>query len=104
MRLKANTCYLATTTALTAVENKMPNVSNLVNNIDYNTKISKTEKKITDHDHDKYINTPEFNKLTAENLTTRLGQVNSASKNDIAGSVKKTDFDEKLENVNKQIT
>ena len=28
--------------------------------------MSVIEKKITDHYHDKYITTPEFNKLTAE--------------------------------------
>ena len=32
---------------------------------DYDTKIREIEKKVTDHDHDKYITTPEFNKLTA---------------------------------------
>ena len=49
---------LVTTTALTAVENKIPNVSNLVKKTDYNTKISEIENKITtDHDHDKYITT-----------------------------------------------
>ena len=82
----------------------MPNISDLVNNTNYNTKISKIVKKITDHGHDKYINTPQFNKLTAENLTAGLAQANLASKNHIAGSVKKTDFDEKLNNVNKQVT
>ena len=56
---------LATTTALTAVENKIPNVSNLIKKSDYNAKINETEKKITDHDHDKYITTSEFNKLTS---------------------------------------
>ena len=29
-----------------------------------NTNINKIEKKSTNHDHDKYITTPEFNKLT----------------------------------------
>ena len=42
-----------TTTTLTAVENKIPNISNLVKKTDYNTKISETQNKITDHDHDK---------------------------------------------------
>ena len=58
---------LATTTALTTVENKMSDVSNLVNKNDYNRKSSKI-KKNTDHNHDKYITTPEFNKPTAENF------------------------------------
>ena len=56
---------LATTTALTAVENKISNASNLVKKTNFNTKISEIE---TDHDHDKYITTPEFHKLTAETL------------------------------------
>ena len=65
---------LATTTALTLVENKVLNVSNLVKKTDYNTKTNEIAKKITDHSHDKYITTPEFNKLTAENSAPRLEQ------------------------------
>ena len=53
---------LSTTIAFTAAENKMPNVSNLVNKNEYNTKINETEQKITDDDHDKYITTEEFNR------------------------------------------
>ena len=51
---------LATNAALTAVENKIPIISNLVKQIltDYNTQITKIEKKLTDHNHDKYISTP----------------------------------------------
>ena len=60
---------MATTTALTAVENKIPN-------------------------HSKY--TPEFKKLTVENFTANL-----ATKGDIAGFVKKTDFNDKLKNFKK---
>ena len=30
---------------------------------DYNTNINEIEKKLTDDNHDKYITTPEFNKL-----------------------------------------
>ena len=51
---------LATTSALTAVENKIADVSSLVKKTDYDTKVSEIEKNITDHDHDKYITTPEF--------------------------------------------
>ena len=100
MRLKVKYLILinlAATTALTAVENKIPNVSNLVKKTDYNIKISEIENKIaTDHDHDKYITTQEFNKLTAQNFTARLKQANLASKNDIANFVKNIDFDNKL--------
>ena len=54
-------------------------------------------KKNTDNDHGKYITTPEFNKLTTENVAAR--QANLASKNDITNFVKKTDFDNKLKDV-----
>ena len=83
-----NITNLVTTTALTAVENKIPNVSNLGKKTDYNAKINAIEKKITtDHDHDKYITTQEFNKLTSENFAARLVQANLASKSDIASFV-----------------
>ena len=40
----------------------MPNVSNLVEKTDSNTKISEIENEIAnDHDHDKYITTQDFN-------------------------------------------
>ena len=65
---------LATNSKLTAFEIKIPNVSNLVTKTDYNTTISDIEKKITNHSHDKYITTPEFNKLTTENFEVRLGK------------------------------
>ena len=45
-------------------------MSSLVTTTALNTKINKVENKILNHD--KYITTPEFNKLTAENFTTRL--------------------------------
>ena len=74
MRLKTkilNITNLATTTAFTAVENKVPGNS-------------------------KYITTPEFNKLTVENFAARSAQANFGSKNDIVNFVKQTDFDDKL--------
>ena len=49
---------LATKTALTAVENKIPDVSSLVKKTNYDTKISELEKKLTDHNYDRYITTP----------------------------------------------
>ena len=85
---------LARISALTAVENKIPNVSDLVKKKDYDAKISEIEKKITDHDHDKYITTLKFNKLTAESFAARLAQENL---------VIKTDFDNKLISLNRKI-
>ena len=42
------------------------------------------------------ITSPEFNKLTAENIATNLAQANLISKSGIANFVKRTDFDGKL--------
>ena len=50
------------------------------------------------------MTTPEFNKLTAGNFTARLAQANLASKSNITNFVKKTDFDDKLNNLNKNFT
>ena len=61
--------------AFTAIENYTPNVSNSIKKTNYNTKISKIEKKIaTDQNHDKYVTTQEFNKLTSESFTARLNK------------------------------
>ena len=62
---------------------------------DYNTKISGIEKKVSDHNHDKYITTLEFNNLAAGVFTARLAQVDL---------VTKTDFDTKLKDISKRIT
>ena len=63
---------LATKAALTAVKNKIPSVSRLIKETDYNTKITEIENKLNDHNHDKYITTPEFNKLAADVFNARL--------------------------------
>ena len=73
---------LTTNAALTAVENKIPNVSNLVKKSDYNTKINEIQKTSTDRSHDKYITTPEFNKLTVESFAARLAPANLITKTD----------------------
>ena len=79
-----NITNLTTTTALTAVEDKILNVSNLVIKTYYNTKMSET----TDCNNDKSVTIQEFNKLTSEKFTAILAQTNSASKSDIANFVK----------------
>ena len=56
----ADVSSLAIKTVLTAVENKIPSVSSLVKKTDCDTKITEIEKKVTDHDHYKYITTPEL--------------------------------------------
>ena len=90
-----NITGLVTNSALTAVENKIPDVSNVVKKTDYDAKILDIENKVNDHDHDKYITTSEFNKLTTENFKARLVQANL---------VTKIDFDDKLQNLNKKVT
>ena len=79
---------------MSAVENKIPNVSGLVKKTYYNTKISEIENKVSHHDHDKYITTPEFNNLAAGVFTARLTKANL---------VTKTDFDAKLQKLNKKL-
>ena len=68
---------------------------------DYNTKLLKLkrnllviiiktteiEKKLTDHNHDKYITTPEFNTLAADVFNARLAQANLVTKTDFDNSV-----------------
>ena len=83
--------------------NSTTDTSNLVQKTEYNTKISEIENKINDHDHDEYITTQEFNKLTSDNFTARLKQANLARKTDLANFVNKTDFDNKLLSFNKRI-
>ena len=86
---------LATKTALTAVENKIPSVSTLVKKTDYDTKITDIEKKLADHNHDKYITTPDFNTLATDVFNVRLAQANL---------ITKTDFDAELSSLNRKNT
>ena len=61
---------------------------------EYNTKVTETENKLTNHNHDKYITIPEFNKLAADVLNTRITQANL---------ITKTEFDSKLSNLSRKI-
>ena len=45
-----------------------------------------------------------MNKLTADTFAERLAQAKLATKNDIANFAKRTDFDDKLWNINKEFT
>ena len=67
---------MATRISLNTVEDKIPSVSKLVKKTNYNTNVDTIEKKINDHNHQKYITTPEFNKLTLENIAARLKLAN----------------------------
>ena len=69
--------------------------SNLVKKTDYDTKITGIENKLNNHNHEKYIDTSEFNKLAVDVFNARLAQDNL---------ITKTDFDAKLSSLNKKIT
>ena len=87
---------LATRTAFIAVENKIPSVSSLVKKTDYDTKVVEIEKKLADHNHNKYITTPDFNTLMASSVfNARLARTNL---------ITKADFDAKLSNLNRKAT
>ena len=73
----------------------MPNISSLVNKTDYNTKITEIEKKLTDHNYDKYITTSEFNNLADDVFNARLARANL---------ITKTDFDAKMSILNRKVT
>ena len=66
----------------------------MVKKIEYNTKITEIENKLNNHNHDKYITTPEFNTLAARVFDKRLAPANL---------VTKTDFDDKLSSLNRKI-
>ena len=77
-------------------QNKIPDVNSLVKKTDYNTKILDIEKEITDHDHDKYIATSEFNTLAANVFNARCNKQTNV--------ITKKDSDAKLQNLSKSIT
>ena len=61
----------------------------------WHTKITELEKKLTDHNHDKYIIVSEFNNLAAGIFNVGLAQANFLTK---------TDYNAKLTSFNKKIT
>ena len=87
---------LATNSEITAVENKIPNVSSLVKTTDYYTKISEIENKVNDHNHNKYITTPEFNTMTARTFNARLAAQ--------TGLIRKPRSDAKLKGIRDRVT
>ena len=61
---------------------------------DYDTKVTEIGNIVTDHNHGKYITTPEFNTLAADVINARLAQPNL---------IIKTDLDAKLSSLNRKI-
>ena len=71
----------------------MPDFSTLVKKTNCDTKTSELEKKITNHDHDRYITTPECNILSVSVFNVRLARANL---------ITKTDFDAKLSSLHRK--
>ena len=74
---------------------RIPSVSNVVKKTDYNTKITEIENELSNHNHDKYIDTPEFNKLAEDVLNARLAEANL---------ITETDFDTELLSPSRNVT
>ena len=75
---------------------KIPNPSNLVKKkTDYNNKVTEIEKKITDHNHDKYIDTSKFNTLATNFFNATIAQANL---------IITTHFDVKLSSLKRKIS
>ena len=66
----------------------------LLKKTDYNTKITEIENKLKNHNHDKYITTPEFNTLAADVFNARLKKANLLTQ---------TNFDNTVSNLGSKI-
>ena len=67
----------------------------MVKKTDYDTKVTEIENKLSNHNHDKYIDTQEFNKLAVDVFHARIAQ---------AKLITKTGFDAKMSSLNRIIT
>ena len=80
------------------VKDEIPSITNLAT-IDAPTYVANEIP-----DHNKYINTPKFYKLSVKNFAARLKQENSSTKTDITNFVKNTDFYDKSKYLNTKVT
>ena len=77
---------LSYSAAVTAVENKIPNISNQVKKEDYVEKIKETEGK--------YFTTYDYNKITNNILDAKIKNKILVNRSDISGIIHNTDLDE----------
>ena len=75
---------------MTAIENKIPDVSNLVKKTDYDY-----DAKISDIEN-KYITTPDYNKFTKDIVAKNIKNKELVDKSDIAGFINNSDLDKKV--------
>ena len=59
----------------------------MVKKTDYITKVTEIETKLNNHNHDKYVTTPEFNKLAADVFNARLSHANLLPKRNFYNTV-----------------
>ena len=79
---------LATNAALIAVKNKIPHVSNLVKNTDYETKISDIETK--------YIATADYNKFTKDIVDNQMKSKNLVNGSDRSDFISGPELNEEV--------
>ena len=79
---------LATNAPLTAVKNKIPHVSNLVKNTDYETKISDIETK--------YIATADYNKFTKDIVDNQMKSKNLVNGSDRSDFISGPELNEEV--------
>ena len=82
-----NVRNLVTKATLTTIDNKIPSVSSLAKKTDYNAKITEIENRLNNHNHEKYMTTPEFNTLAADVFNARLARANLVAKTNFDSSV-----------------
>ena len=88
---------MATTSSVSAVENRIPSVSNQSKLLTTTQKLMKLKRRLLSQSW--YINYySRINKLTLEKFASRLKQVNLASKTDIDNFAKKIDFNNQVQN------
>ena len=82
-----NVRNLVTKATLTTIDNKIPSVSSLAKKTDYNAKITEIENRLNNHNHEKYMTTPEFNTVAADVFNARLARANLVAKTNFDSSV-----------------
>ena len=73
---------------MTEVDNKIPNVSNLVTKTNYDAKISDIESK--------HFTTADYNKFTSQTLAAKIEQKEIVDKSAIAGFINNADLNKRV--------
>ena len=79
---------MATTACLDDVKNKIPDITDLVKQTDYDAKIKDIE--------DKYLTTSDYNKFTNEILDAKIKNKKLVNKSDISGFMNNSDLNKRI--------